>query len=41
MYPAKHFLRKFFGVIVRGPGGVRSRAKLSLWYDGKREKHPA
>ena len=41
MYPAKQFLRKFFGVIVRGPGAVRSRAKLSLWYDGKREKHPA
>ena len=41
MYPAKYFLRKFFGVIVRGPRGVRSRAKLSLWYDGKREKHPA
>ena len=41
MYSAKHFLRKFFGVIVRGPRGVRSRAKLSLWYDGKREKHPA
>jgi glycosyltransferase involved in cell wall biosynthesis len=41
MYPAKHFLRKFFGVIVRGPRGARSRAKLSLWYDGKRERHPA
>jgi glycosyltransferase involved in cell wall biosynthesis len=41
MYPAKHFLRKFFGVIIRGPRGVRSRAKLSLWYDGKREKYPA
>src|SRR5881628_2890578 len=41
MYPAKQFLRKFFGVIIRGPRGVRSRAKLSLWYDGKREKHPA
>jgi glycosyltransferase involved in cell wall biosynthesis len=41
MYPAKDFLRKFFGVIVRGPRGVRSRAKLSLWYDGKRETHPA
>src|SRR5262252_6404729 len=41
MYPAKDFLPKFFGVIVRGPRGVRSRAKLSLWYDGKREKHPA
>jgi hypothetical protein len=41
MYPARHFLRKFFGVIVRGPRGVRSRAKLSLWYDGKRERRPA
>lgn len=41
MYPAKDFLRKFFGVIVRGSRGVRSRAKLSLWYDGKRERHPA
>src|SRR5215470_3344832 len=41
MYPAKDFLRKFFGVIFRGPQGVRSRAKLSLWYDGKRERHPA
>ena len=37
MYPAKQFLREFFGAIVRGPRGVRSRAKLSLWYDGKRE----
>jgi glycosyltransferase involved in cell wall biosynthesis len=41
MYPAKDFLRKFFGVIFRGSRGVRSRAKLSLWYDGKRERHPA
>jgi len=41
MYPAKHFLRKFFGVIFRGPRGVRSRDKLSLWYDGKRERHLA
>ena len=41
MYPAKDFLRKFFGVIFRGPRGVRSREKLSLWYDGKRESHIA
>jgi glycosyltransferase involved in cell wall biosynthesis len=41
MYPAKDFLRKFFGVIFRGPRGVRSREKLSLWYDGKRESRPA
>jgi glycosyltransferase involved in cell wall biosynthesis len=41
MYPRKEFLREFFGVLARGPRGVRSRAKLSLWYDGKRERHPA
>jgi glycosyltransferase involved in cell wall biosynthesis len=41
MYSAKDFLPKFFGVIFRGPRGVRSREKLSLWYDGKRERHPA
>jgi len=38
MYPAKEFLRKFFGVILSGPRGVRSRARLSLWYDGRREQ---
>jgi glycosyltransferase involved in cell wall biosynthesis len=38
MYPAKQFLQKFLGVIIAGPRGARSRAKLSLWYDGKREK---
>jgi glycosyltransferase involved in cell wall biosynthesis len=37
MYTAKQFLRNFFGVIVGGPRAVRSRAKLRLWYDGKRE----
>lgn len=41
MHPANDFLRKFFGVIVRGRRGVLSREKLSLWYDGKRETHPA
>jgi GT2 family glycosyltransferase len=41
MYPRKEFLREFFGVLARGPRGVRSRAKLGLWYDGKRERHPA
>jgi glycosyltransferase involved in cell wall biosynthesis len=39
MHSAKNFLPKFFGVIVRGPSAVRSRAKLGLWYDGKRETH--
>ena len=41
MYPAGQFLRDFFGVVVAGPRGARSRAKLHLWYNGKREKHPA
>jgi glycosyltransferase involved in cell wall biosynthesis len=41
MYPANQFLRNFFGVIVGGPRAVRSRAKLRLWYDGKREKQAA
>jgi glycosyltransferase involved in cell wall biosynthesis len=41
MYPAKQFLREFFGVVVAGRRGARSRAKLRLWYDGKREKRPA
>jgi glycosyltransferase involved in cell wall biosynthesis len=38
MHSPKQFLQKFFGVIIAGPRGARSRAKLSLWYDGKREK---
>src|SRR5213596_3117090 len=41
MYPAKQFLREFFGVVVAGPRGARSRAKLRLWYDGKRENQAA
>jgi glycosyltransferase involved in cell wall biosynthesis len=41
MYSARHFLPKFFGVIISGPRGIRSRANLGLWYDGKRENHPA
>src|SRR5437660_871030 len=39
MYPAKDFLPKFFGLILRGPRGVRSRAQLSLWYAGTRKRH--
>ena len=41
MYPAGQFLRDFFAVVVAGPRGARSRAKLHLWYNGKREKYPA
>jgi glycosyltransferase involved in cell wall biosynthesis len=41
MYPAKQILGNFFSVIVGGRRVARSRAKLRLWYDGKREKHAA
>ena len=41
MYPARQFLRDFFGVVIAGPRGARSRAKLRLWYNGKRETHRA
>ena len=41
MYPARQFLRDFFGVVVAGPRGARSRTKLRLWYNGKRETHRA
>src|SRR6266516_5725218 len=41
MYPAKQFLREFFGVVVAGPRGARLRSKLRLWYFGKRENQVA
>jgi hypothetical protein len=30
-------LGRSLGIILRGKRGVRSREKLDLWYDGKRE----
>jgi glycosyltransferase involved in cell wall biosynthesis len=41
MYSAKQVLGDFFSVIVGGRRVARSRARLRLWYDGKREKHAA
>ena len=41
MYPAKQILGNFFSVIVGGRRVARARARLHLWYDGKREKHAA
>jgi hypothetical protein len=41
MYSAKQVLGDFFSVIVGGRPVARSRARLRLWYDGKREKHAA
>jgi glycosyltransferase involved in cell wall biosynthesis len=37
MYPAQQILANSFTVILGGPRVARSRAKLPLWYDGKRE----
>jgi glycosyltransferase involved in cell wall biosynthesis len=39
MYPALHILSRTLGIIIRGPRAARSRDKLDLWYDGKRENH--
>jgi glycosyltransferase involved in cell wall biosynthesis len=41
MYSARQVLGDFFSVIVGGRRVARSRARLRLWYDGKREKHAA
>src|SRR6266498_297761 len=37
MYSARQILANSFTVILGGPRVARSRAKLHLWYDGKRE----
>lgn len=37
MHHPAYVLRRFFGVIFGGPRALRSRKKLDLWYDGKRE----
>jgi len=37
MYPAKEILGTLLVMILGGPRMARSRARLRLWYDGKRE----
>ena len=37
MHSAAFILKRSFSLIVAGKRGVRSREKLDLWYDGKRE----
>ena len=37
MYPAKEIVGTLFIMIVGGPRMARSRARLRLWYEGKRE----
>jgi glycosyltransferase involved in cell wall biosynthesis len=41
MYPAKEILGTLFIMILGGPRMARSRARLRLWYDGKRETDAA
>jgi glycosyltransferase involved in cell wall biosynthesis len=41
MYSARQILGNSFAVILGGLSIARSRAKLHLWYDGKREKRAA
>jgi glycosyltransferase involved in cell wall biosynthesis len=37
MHRPGHVLRKFLALIFSGPNALRSRKKLDLWYDGRRE----
>ena len=41
MYSARQIFGNFFAVIIGGRRVAGSRAKLHLWYDGKREKRAA
>jgi glycosyltransferase involved in cell wall biosynthesis len=41
MHSAGFILRRSFALILGGKRGVRSREKLDLWYDGKRETKAA
>lgn len=37
MHSARHVLGRSVGIMLRGKQAVRSRDRLDLWYDGKRE----
>jgi glycosyltransferase involved in cell wall biosynthesis len=41
MYPAKQVLGTLLIMILGGPRVARSRSRLDLWYDGKRERNVA
>jgi glycosyltransferase involved in cell wall biosynthesis len=41
MYSARHVLARLFQIIIGGTQSARSRDKLDVWYDGKREKDTA
>jgi glycosyltransferase involved in cell wall biosynthesis len=38
IYSARQILSRSFAIIIRGKRAARSRDRLDLWYDGKREK---
>lgn len=37
MYSAREVFARSFSIIIRGPRAARSRDRLDLWYNGKRE----
>jgi glycosyltransferase involved in cell wall biosynthesis len=37
MYSGREILTRSFAIIIRGPRAARSRDRLDLWYNGKRE----
>lgn len=37
MYSGRHVLGRTLSILFRGPNAARSRQKLDIWYDGKRE----
>ena len=41
MHSAREFLAGTAALIIGGKRAIRSRAKLDLWYDGRRERKPA
>jgi glycosyltransferase involved in cell wall biosynthesis len=40
MYSGRHVFLRTMSILLRGPNAARSRKKLGLWYDGKRETSP-
>jgi glycosyltransferase involved in cell wall biosynthesis len=40
MYSAREILAHSFRVLLRGPSVARSRKRLDIWYDGRRETEP-
>ena len=40
MYSGRHVFFRTMSILLGGPNAARSRKKLDLWYDGKRETSP-